>query len=184
MLITYKSMKALKAMIDAAIEVVDPEHEAEPNPSLLQRASDLWARFLGSGPAVRVEANESAAPEHFINAKDRATQLLEFWILFGSLTFLHSFSLPYATELRGLLVALAVVPREFGMQWVEKAFATVAPLLFGVYIPSLVRWMRRHLRLFGGASSPAVRWAFSVAAHDQVVQAAPMPGMQQVLRKV
>ena len=139
LMLGYRSAKALHAPVVVAIDRLEDRLQQSQPPT----SAGTRRRRQTMTPAQAVQLYSSA---------ERQTQdLLKAWVLFGLLSVACALHLPYAPELRSVLVILAVLsagPTGAGAArgWIESAFRSVGPPVLGKGVPRALRWLRRQAR--------------------------------------
>jgi hypothetical protein len=101
-------------------------------------------------------------------ADQKTARLLHFYVLFGLLHLLAAYGVPYAVDLRALVVVLGVLPGDAGGPALARAFTLVATPVFGRHVRRLIGWFASYGVAAVNASSPTVRAALAYAVHAAV----------------
>jgi len=98
-------------------------------------------------------------------AAEVASRLLRFWVLFAMLHLGAALGVPYAVELRAVLVLLATLREQDGGPLIERAFAVAARPALGRFAPRAARFLLAYLHFVVDAAAPVLRALLALAAH-------------------
>jgi threonine dehydrogenase-like Zn-dependent dehydrogenase len=155
----WRSAKALQAPVVVAIDRIEDRLQQQAAPPASSSSSSA------APPPRRRRQTMSAAQATrlYVSSQAASLELLKAWVLVGLLTAAAAVGLPYAAELRAVLVVVAAVgaapaataPRAA----VDRAFRALAPPVLGRAVPRALRWARRQVRAALWWAPPLARTA-------------------------
>lgn len=178
-IIAYKTVRALRSRVTAALAVVSLE--AEQVNRLQSGAPATAAADEDSHERTHAQRMGQAARD-IVDSEARTDIMLKFWVLFGLLHCVASFGyLPYVKELRAVVLILGLLPVQTSYRWLEWCFASVAAPICGQWMPRLGRWAGHSRRMLASWASPVLRTVLRLSLSTTLLGYMP-PAQLEVTR--
>jgi hypothetical protein len=182
-IIAYKSATSLRARIDLEIDDAADKDEADaiigPTRAVEQRSISVRNRKERAGAPASVANLLLFSPgrkslagrmRRFSTIHERASgaeaagqaaeRVLRFWVLFGLLHLFTSLSVPYAFELRAVIVVLGTIPSRIGGPAIERIFLLLAKPILSRLLPRVSKYLLIYFHALVASISPLLRTLF------------------------
>lgn len=163
LLVTYKSVKALKTRIAVAVESIRLEAN---NPE--QIAADAAQELQDK------ETSNAARIQH----------LLQFWTTFAAVQLAAPLEWSYLPYIRAAMLAAAAAPTSATHDWLELAFQWIAHPVFGKVVPGVMWHVGRVGGSFAAMASPALRWVFGAMMSEKMCEQIDVADLETHLEAV
>lgn len=173
-MIAFKTVRALRARVTAALDVVHTQSSAPATPANSKAAA------LPAATPVADRATLATAARHIIDSEARCDLLLKFWVCFAILHAAAGAGLPYAGELRALLILFGLLPASLSWRCIEWAFAAGAAPACGRYLPWGAHWLQHQAKACVTLLSPLARALLRVLLSRLLLRHVPLKRLDDV----